>query len=436
VATSETSERYLTSQASGPIGIDGQFEPDWGLLVNRDLRAAGVWLSLFSVVLSAACEASPTLDRPEVTVSDADGLRVVQVPPLKEFSLPELSSRRLFSTQDVDVELFQVLDGLFLSDGSLVLANAGAHELIHLGREGTSVRHIGRRGQGPGEFERLTTLIPATGGGFLAWDGRFSRYTGDAEFMEAARVDYENPVVSLVPLSLSDSGRVVAVPGEQRFFQRSGQRRDTVPLLTWDHNGGPDTVGVWNGLERAFGSQGEAMAFLVPIGFARTVFHGSGGERIAIGSTDSLDVMMYDSLMTPVLRIVAPSRNGDVGSREEAAWEKQRASLVPLDDELIRRVWGEAPVHETLPGFDGLQLGPDASLWIGEAIVPGESTRRWFVFSPDGIPEAELSVPAEQLGYLPGRTELLAVGPERIALLRRTRLDEEYVEVWEIGTGF
>ncbi|MDZ7779497.1 MAG: hypothetical protein U5R14_06085 [Gemmatimonadota bacterium] len=407
-------------------------------MADRDLHADAGWIALLMLLTAMGCDGAPTLDRPEVTVSDSAGLQLVEIPPLKEFSLPELSARRLFSTRDVDgreVELFEVLDGLFLPDGSLVLANTGSQELIHLGSEGTSSRRIGRRGQGPGEFERLTKLLPAADGGFTAWDyNRFSRYSPDAEFMEVVRLGYENPVVSLVPLMVSDSGRVAAVLGEQRYFQSSGERRDTVPLLTWDADGnGPDTVGVWKGLERAFGSLERSTAFLVPIGFARTVFHASGGERVAIGSTDSLDVMVYDSDMAPLRRIVAPGRNGEVGRSEESAWEKRRSSMVPLDDEGIRKVWNEAPIHETLPGFEGLQVDPDGSLWIGEATIPGEALRRWVIFSPDGIPEAELKVPTEQFGYLPGRTELLAVGRDRIALLRRTRLDEEYVEVWEVG---
>lgn len=403
----------------------------------RELHAGAQWITPLVLVIATGCGDPTALDRPEVMISDSAGLQVVSVPPLKAFSLPELSARRLFSTQDIagrKVELFEVLDGLFLPDGSLVVANTGAQELIHVGSDGTTARRIGRRGQGPGEFERLTTLLPSADGGFTAWDyDRFSRYGPDAELVEVARLGYENPVVSLVPLLVFDDGRVTAVLGEQRYFQASGERRDTVPLLTWDAGGdGPDTVGVWKGLERAFGSHQQGMAYLVPIGFARTVFHASGGGRVAIGSNDSLDVMVYDSGLAPLHRIVAPGRNGEVGIRERSAWQRRRASLVPLEDEGIRRAWNEAPVHATLPGFEGLQVGPDGWIWVGEAIVPGESLRRWVIFSPDGIPEAELKVPAEQFGYLPGRTELLAVGRDRIALLRRTRLDEEYVEVWEV----
>ena len=77
-------------------------------------------------------------------------------------------------------------------------------------------------------------------------------------------------------------------------------------------------------------------------------------------------------------------------------------------------------------------MDTDGRLWIGEADVPGAEKRRWLVFSPDGSPEAELWLTALWPGYLPGNTELLAVSANRIAVLRKTANDEEFVEVWEL----
>ena len=78
---------------------------------------------------------------------------------------------------------------------------------------------------------------------------------------------------------------------QQLFFQANGERRDTIPLMVFGpHGQTADTVGTWLGLERAFFELPSAGTFTVPIGFARTVFHASSGNRVAIGFPDSLDV--------------------------------------------------------------------------------------------------------------------------------------------------
>lgn len=387
------------------------------------LVAAATW---------AGCTDPPV--PPSVLTSDSAGVRVVRLPPMESFSLPELDVEQLYSTRNIDglpVELFGVEDALFLADGSLVVANAGSEELIIIDANGTQVRRLGGSGDGPGEFRGLRRLLPAPTKGFYAWDYRLSLYDEKGEFIETTRLDPESRAVSLQPLALLEGGHIVAVLGEQRYFQREGERRDTVPLLMFaPGTNKPDTLGTWLGLERAFASHSAGRAtFIVPIGFGRTAFHASNGRRIAIGSTDSLDLTIYSDSLNVALRLLGQRTERKISGREQDAWRGVMRDAVPLNDATIRRAWELAPIRDTPPGFEGLAVDDEGRLWVGEAGNYAKVDRRWLLFSEIGEPIAQVHLPRLQGERLPGRTELLAVRGDRIAVLRRSRLNEESVAV-------
>lgn len=401
-----------------------------GFVRNCTVLAAAVVGAL------VACGERRSPSAPTVSVEDSAGVRFVRVPPLKSFSVPKLAVERLYITKDIGgeaLELFRVRDALFLTDGTLAIANSGSEEIIFIDPEGSSSRRFGGKGQGPGEFSGLARLIGQPGGGFLAWDYRLSRFDENGAFVGTERLDPESRVVSLEPLAVYPDGRIAAVLGEQRYFQRSGERRDTVPLMVFDSGQvHPDTVGTWMGLERAFGELGRQGTFIAPIGFARTVFFGANRERVAIGSSDSLDVTVFDIALKPVLRLVAPASGQLVTDDQRKAWRDFMLGRLPMDNEVVRTTWSEAPIRPTLPGFEGLGVDGGSRLWLGEPTVPGSARRRWVVFEADGVPLGEWETRAGWFSYLPGRTELLALGADRVALLTRNELDEEFVEVWKV----
>jgi len=390
-------------------------------------------LAFASVCALASCERTPSLPAPEIEVLDSAGVLLVRVPPLSAFGLPEWRTEPILSTRDIggeELELYRVVDALFLEDSSLVLANAGSSEVIIVQGGGQAYRRTGGEGDGPGEFRSLSRLLPASGGGFFAFDWRLTLLDQQGEFVETRRLDPTSFRVSVIPLAAMEDRSTVAVLGEQRNFRQSGERRDTVPLLRFSEGvAQPDTIGTWLGLERAFATH-PAGRLLVPIGFARTAFHASNGVGFVIGSTDSLDLTVFSSDLHPTLRLVAPPESRTVSHADVRAWREYLAANLPVDDPGIRSAFEAGPVRERFPGFDGLELDGRGRIWVGEYLVPGAKERRWVVFSEGGRPIGQVRMPAYQSGRLPGRTELLAVGADRIAILRTTRLDEEYVEVW------
>lgn len=338
----------------------------------------------------------------------------------------------MYSTQG-RVELYEVVDGVFGEKNTLVLANAGTSELITFDSEGNLQGRAGRRGEGPGEFVRLEALVHDPSEGVIAYDGtRLTWFDGSGEFSMTRLLPSPSRVSSLRPLTYEPDGSVLAVFSRQNIFQQDGERRDTVPLIRIKPTE-VDTLGTWPGLERGFASLGRTGVALVPIGFARSTYYAASGSRIVIGSNDSIDVTVYED-GEPVLRVVGPGPSRSASPRDVRQWRARLADILEAapEEDPIHQVWMSGPVRETLPAFDGLQVDTQGRIWIGEYVPNDDDQRQWVILAATGEPMARLQLPKSSQGAYPRSTELLAIGSDRLAVLRRDQLDEEYVEVWSL----
>lgn len=399
-----------------------------GTLVRRLFRR----LVMIAVGFASACQAEPSTG-PVVLVEDSAGVRVVHVPGLQEVDLPTWKTEELYTTAGgaSAIQLDQVTDGLFLQDKSLLVANAGSGELLQFDSLGNLARRIGRRGEGPGEFSPyLMWLGAATDRSFWAFDGRLTRFDYSGQLLDTRRVDAAWLVGAVRPLAVLSDGRMVSVLGTQTTFGRDGgERRDTVPLFVVDSDDSrADTVATWLGLERAFAKTAAGMA-LVPIGFGRTVFYGADADRVVIGSTDSLDITVFRNGTEVSLRLHGPAAGRPVSAHDERDWRQWIVANSPLKTGEFLRAWESAPVRATYPAFDGLEMDPLGRLWVGDYVLPTARTRRWIVFGADGTPIGTVELPFLPPKRLPGRTELLALGADRVAVLQTNEWDEESVAV-------
>ncbi|HET9948883.1 MAG TPA: hypothetical protein VFQ22_08175 [Longimicrobiales bacterium] len=292
----------------------------------------------------------------------------VRVPPLGSLDAPEWRVERVWFTADLpgsEGELFRIVDAIFPGDSALVLADGGASALLFVDAGSATVRRVGREGDGPGEFRYLQHVLPHPSGNVLTYDGRLTRFDLAGEVVGTERLDPES-VVSLRPLLQREDGTVAAVLGEQRIFGPGGEHRDTVPLMVFSTGASaPDTIATWLGLERAFASAPEGI-YLVPIAFARTFFAAANLRRIAITSSDSLDVTIFSAQMAPLLRIVAPPEARGPSPAEVDEWRARMMAGVPDRSATLLRALESTPVRTRYPGLDGLVLDALDRLWVAE----------------------------------------------------------------------
>lgn len=88
-------------------------------------------------------------------------------------------------------ELNGIYSALELPDGSLLIANSGAHELLLVDSLGQYLRTIGRSGQGPGEYSDNLQLFHGAGDTVVVYDGAALRWTFLTPSLEVARTVVE-----------------------------------------------------------------------------------------------------------------------------------------------------------------------------------------------------------------------------------------------------
>jgi hypothetical protein len=391
------------------------------------MRIAAGSIVIFGALLAAGCGAGGERQTYPV-VTEIDGILHVQLPSQLPADVPPWRLREVFNTTSSGsaLELFRVTAARFLDDGTVAIANSGTSEILVLGADGTLRRRFGRAGSGPGEFRSLTALHLDSTGSLLAYDPRavrLTRLTPAGDVVETRRLSSENAVVDLYPLTELADGRILAVFGDRRAFRPTGEARDTIPLIAVDPATATwDTLGTWPAQEWAFLEFSQGIT-RTEVGFGRTLAYAGSRGRAVVASTDSIDLTIFDSAGDPAMRIAGWGSYEAVPAADVERWRNdllERRSRAP---EEIRRWLESAPRRDTYPAFRNLLLDDDGRVWIGMYPAPGQP-QSWLIIGAEGRLEGLLTIP--------GEATLLDAARERLLILRRTELDEEYIVVMAI----
>jgi hypothetical protein len=164
------------------------------------------------------------------------------------------------------------------------------------------------------------------------------------------------------------------------------------------------------------------------VGFGRDLATAGRSGRSALGATDSLAITVFDATGEPVMRVSGGGSAVPVSSADLEAFRQQTRDRLAQADEARRRAFEDhSPARETYPGFEHLLIDDAGRLWIGAYARPGRTMRRWVVLDSDGTVAGTLETPAD--------ATLLDAAGDRLAMLQRTDLDEEYIAVFRIEPG-
>lgn len=390
--------------------------------MNRNSALTRTALALLCILLGVGTSAGSQQD---AAVYDSSGVRIVVLPSDGPAPSSADTTIELYRTLG-ELELYHVSGAVFLPDGGLAIANSGAHEIVFLDPEGAPVRRYGREGQGPGEFASIRAIGLTAEDVLWAYDDRLGRLTMVPEPGEEPRTRPLRPadrVTSLEPLLVDPEGPVLAIRGEHRMFQMTGESRDTVPLFLVHPDGAADTLGRWPGLEKAFTEVDGGGAAQMRIGFGRDLYTGGHAGAAVLGSSDAIDLSVFVHQGELIMKIVGESPSVPVSESTAAAWRRERADGL---SEYPKFAAGylKVRVSETYPAFDALAMDERERVWLG--LHPaGRSTQTWWIIGRDG-PEASVVGPADGTP--------LAAMEDRMVVLRRNDLDEEFLVVFRIDS--
>ncbi len=383
---------------------------------------------LLAVSCTASDRADPAADEPvptsRLSARELDAIPQWQAPV--QYSTAEHDSLRLWPFAAAG----------FGPDAEL-LVGAGP-DLFSFAPDGQTLRRLGRQGDGPGEYRTVFRVIPAADSTFLIADlnGRVTRIRPDGSVLGVIpRLEAGGSGRESEPVAWLGPNRIVVTWWQQRPNRGSlaglpegDFERDPVPLLVFDTAGRRvDSLGTWAGLERAVLPLAGGTS-RIPPAFARSTVHDARGEALAIGATDSVDVtLLRDG--RPVLRLLVAGE-ARLPSRDlESAWRRGVAEELGDAGEVVIRALAGAPRVPDLPRVGALVVDDERNVWVGDYSPPGETVRRWTVFSPAGEPIGQLDLPAMVEAFLPGRSEILDVSRGRLALLRESGAGERFIEV-------
>lgn len=317
--------------------------------------------------------------------------------------------------------------------GGLVhVADATSDEIRVFGPDGSHLRTLGGRGEGPGEFRYPATLFWSPHGELWVYDiqnARFTVFTPDGELSAT------HPLASLSFSSqhgFDASGTLLQVVGVQE-----GERGDIRSYLVPTEVRGSELVPLdtfpaprfeTETFRATFVREGRSMAMVIPVPFSPT----------ATWRLDPRDGSLWIGTQSADYRLVRRTLDGDTLRIVEREYEpvpvtdeeldSARSSLTDAGYEIDLQ---DRRVPRNRPPYQTFHVAPDGTLWVGGVTVFDGGRRRsgWDIFDSEGRYLGPVSVPPELEGLA-----VLSVTADHVYGTLRGELDEVYVVRARIAT--
>lgn len=401
-------------------------------------------LAIMSLLFALACSAEASNDSASATPASAErdsaGIRIVehglsgfQMSPDHGWLLapePELVIGRAVGDDDAH-ELHRVTGATLLDDGRIAVGVGSVPEVRLYDAEGRFVRRVGRRGNGPGEFQQLTGPWRVEHGRFAVFDVGQQRLTiFDTTGAVAGEGSYRGggEGMPMIPVDGTSDGRLL---GEMQAFSQAtaGLSRPEVTYVYFDTSAVAQAVAdPLPGRELFVGNAGrDGMRALGSSPFARAPLAAACGGYTAIAENSRYEVRLLDESGS-TRTIVRGDRQGERITDDvfRAFLRDRLGDEAPVTEDMIASL-RQTTVQERLPVLARLQCDEAGNLWIEEFQRPGVGSRQLVSFDADGRYRGEVELPAD--------VTLLRVRDGRLLSLVRDDVDVEYVEMRRITTS-
>jgi len=372
-------------------------------------------LLLLALLPGASCDPG-SMDRSgSGAVRDSAGITIVEnaAPAWSDDAAWTLSAEPTLAMGapegDPDHEFYQIAGATRLSDGTIVVANAGTQQLRFYAADGTLLRSVGRKGSGPGEFQMLMMMIGTPGDSLLTFDGmnrRMSVFGPDGGHVrDFGGTEATNPILMLVQGRLNDGSYVAQVANRQfgpaMFERKAGPTRDSVYILRLDSAGTPvDTLGLFPGPRSdvqmiEFGGRTVPMPIMIP--FSPTAHVATAAGQVYVGVSDSYEIGAYTPSGELTALIRRPYQPRPV---TEVEIEDTRARLTEMIEDQsnpfaaqIGEAYRNVTYPETMPAFGEMIVDRAGYLWVADPVGIPDEPRIWSVFDRDGVWLGRVSTP-------------------------------------------
>jgi len=276
--------------------------------------------------------------------------------------------------------LFQRISGATkLPNGSIV--GADDVEVRIFDADGASIRTMGARGEGPGEYRYIRHIKLCAEGEFRVYDlsWKQSRYTLEGDFIGTKNVLPEG--LRPYTLSCTPSGAFVSMLWSDSVRQLTIGLFDTESFLVVNYpEGRTDTLMTLPGGQRLGHEFGSG-----PHPFGRKTSIATTNDQILITDGRSFEVRSYD-LEGELLRIVRlPTRNRIISNDDLALFAETEA--MDADPERYEAVLEEnlsIEMPDRYPAYGAMIVDSAQHVWLAHHVRPGDQATRWDILDPQG----------------------------------------------------
>lgn len=401
--------------------------------VSRSFVASS-FLALLAAVASGCADRTASSDSVHAETRDSAGITIIEhtsvetlpalgwtVGPAPEVSIGDTGG-------DAAYELFGVEDAMRLSDGRILLTNAGTSEIRVFDAQGVHLSSWGREGEGPGEYTGLTDLAEWPGDSILAWDffqNRLTLYDRDGAVGRTDRLTLGEGEAAAEFSGILPDGTILTAsllsfaPGEQTSGlvrrSRNFARVDPAGIQLSDFGEHVDEE-YWVHPE---------VGAIVRHPFRRSVHSAVWNDRVIISGNDRFELRAYDpsGVLDVIIRVdhpMIPVSSADVAEIVEArlseADDRARATL--------ERVFEDMPPVESFPAFSEIVVDSEGDLWVRQYVRPPGERSSWVVFESDGTARGVIELPAGLDVYRIGQDYVLGKSTDDF--------DVEHVQLWRL----
>lgn len=330
-----------------------------------------------------------------------------------------------------------------MSDGRVVVADAGSGEIRWFGPAGDHRSTVGRKGGGPEEFRGIGSVLLTPADTLVVHDpgnGRLTWIAPDETVVRAATLDGipSGSVTLLGRAPDNDLALAVSSPAYDVRRPDLNYTRDTLRVLVYASEK-IDTIARIPGTEgvlwvRFAGGQPVARQHMdMPFPHHTLAAVTGEGFALAIGERHEVEVHEWNGTLRRVARrpevagipITEDDRRRYVDHAVQSAID--RGARNPGEAEKNANAFlAVVPEGHSVPSFSELLVESGGRIWLRDFVPPWveDQTQSWTVYRPDGHVAGVVSVPSE--------LDVMQVGAAYVTGVMRDSLDVEYVVVHRI----
>lgn len=296
-----------------------------------------------------------------------------------------------------DYQFHEIVGLVRLSDGRIVVANAGTSEVRFYDHAGRHLFNAGGPGNGPGEFRELASLDVLPADTLVIFDSgnrRISLFDPTGGFIRSWTVEsLGRGVFPSHASGLDDRSMLVFyfrghMPGDP-----GGVIRFSAPVVRYSPEGEMlNEVTDIPGDEWYRWDAGNTLMFLP---FGEKSLAKVGGTRLYVGNGQTSEFWVYGPDGQQVDRISVPLQPIPVTSDDIGRYETEALEGITDPNSRARRerLHATLPYPDSMPAFASLVVDDTGDLWVEAYRPDSEGVPRWSVIDTTGQLIAEIEMP-------------------------------------------